>query len=240
MPESLLKRSPTCRILSVAAMQILVVGSVTAVCARPHPKVCAEFFKSDSVFVGTVVAQTAVINKEGYDGWVYRLRVRKVYRGPTQDFIEVYTENTSGRFPLDTGETYLLFAYTFEKRFTITCGGNSAKLSEAGDALRQLEDLMKRLKSSTDGEVSGVVDEFVGMNQPAVPGVLVTVRGGGKRYQGVTGKDGWFHITVPPGIYVVSAHSSKLHVIPYDLSYDDPEHIVVHKCGCTAIQFIAR
>lgn len=68
----------------------------------------------------------------------------------------------------------------------------------------------------------------------------MTARAGGRSYEGVTGKDGWFHIPVPPGEYGVSARSSKLLVIPYDLSYDDPKHVVVPKCGCTAIQFIAR
>jgi hypothetical protein len=99
---------------------------------------------------------------------------------------------------------------------------------------------MNRLKSSTDGEVSGVVGEFVGTDAPGVPGILVTARGGNKRYRGVTGNDGWFHISVPPGEYVVTAQSSKRAIIPYDLSYDDPKHVVVPKCGCTAIQFLAR
>jgi hypothetical protein len=227
------------RILSVGALLILVVGSAIAVCLQPKPKVCAEFFKSDAVFVGTVVAQT-LMDKDGYDGWVYRLRAKKVYRGPTQDVIEVYTGNDSARFPLDTGETYLLFAATCEKRLAIDCCGNSAKLSEASDPLHQLEELMRRIKSATQGEVSGVVDDHVGTDEPGIPGVIVTALEGGKRYHGVTGKGGWFHISVPPGEYVVSARFSKRVIIPYDLSYDDPKHAVVRKCGCTAIQFLAQ
>jgi hypothetical protein len=221
-------------------MQVLVIGMAAAVCEQPNPKVCAEFFKSDAVLIGTVVSQTSVIDDAGYDGWVYRLRVKEVYRGPTQDVIEVYTGNDSARFPLDSGETYLLFTSMSEKRLTFTCCGNSAKLSEADDALRQLKELVNRLKFSTHGDVSGVVSEFVGTDSPGVPGVLVTARRGSERFRGVTGTDGWFHIPVPPGEYTVTAQSSNQHITAYDLSYDDPKHVVVAKCGCTAIQFLAH
>ncbi len=109
-------------VLNAAALQILVVGSAIAVCLQPNPKVCAEFFKSDAVFVGIVIETIPVPDKDGfYDGWVYRLRAKQVYRGPTQGVIEVYTANDSGRFPLENGETYLLFAITYAKQLTINC-----------------------------------------------------------------------------------------------------------------------
>lgn len=241
MPKRFLKHTFTRRVLVFTAAQVLAIGSAVAVCFKPNPRVCAEFFHSDAVFVGTVVAEIPVLAEEGFcEGWVYRLRARKTYRGPAQDMFEVFTGNDSARLPLDVGETYLLFASTSGGRLTIVGCGNSAKLSEAGDAIRQLEKLMKRLKSASDGEVSGVVGEYVGNDAPGVAEVVVTARGGGKSYEGVTGKDGWFHIPVPPGAYVVSARSAKGAVVPYDLSYDDPQHVVVHKCGCTAIQLLLR
>jgi hypothetical protein len=236
-----LKHTFTRGILYFTAAQAVAIGSAVAVCFKPNPRVCAEFFHSDAVFVGTVVAEIPVLAGEGFDeGRVYRLRARKTYRGPAQDMFEVFTGNDSARLPLDVGETYLLFASTSGGRLTIVGCGNSTKLSKAGDAIRELENLIKRLKSATDGEVSGVVGEYVGNDAPGVAGVLVTAHGGGKSYEGVTGKDGSFHIPVPPGAYVVSARSARGAVIPYDLSYDDPQHVVVHKCGCTAIQLLLR
>lgn len=241
MPQHLSKVAFARRILSATALQVLIVGSAVAFCFKPDPKVCAEFFRSDAVFVGTVVKEIALPGEdESFAGWLYHVRVQRIYRGSATDAIEVFTPNDSSRFPLDVGETYLLFANLYGGRLTIGYCGNSAKLSKAGDAIRQLEKLMKRLKSGTDGEVSGLVGEYVGNDAPGVAGVLVTARGGGRNYEGVTGKDGWFHIRVPPGEYVLSAYSSKWVVIPYDLSYDDPQHAVVHRCGCTAIQFIAE
>lgn len=181
MPMCFVKQTFTRGILYFTVAQVLAIGSAVAVCFKPNPRVCAEFFHSDAVFVGTAVAEIPVPAEDGfYKGWVYRLRARKTYRGPAQDMFEVFTANDSARFLLDVGETYLLFASTSEGRLTIVGCGNSAKLSEAGDAIRQLEKLMKRLKSAIDGEVSVVVGEYVGNDAPRAEGVLVTARRGKK------------------------------------------------------------
>lgn len=160
MRHCLPKDDLTHMILWVAAVQLLALGSAAAFCFQPNPKVCAEFFRNDAVLTGTVLAEYKVVGEDdSIYGWTYRLRVKRVYRGHAGDEIEVFTENDSGRLPLEVGETYLLFPRTIDGRLTIGYCGNSAKLTEAGDALRQLDDLTKRLKSATGGEVSGVVSE---------------------------------------------------------------------------------
>lgn len=240
MVQPIFKHILGLRFLVVVTAQVLLAGWALAFCLQPHPRVCNEFFKSDAIFTGTVIAETPVhAEGESIDGWVYRLRMKRSYRGPEQKIIEVFTANDTGRLPLEVGETYLLFARSYEGRLVIGDCGNSEKLSRSHKAIRQVGEVLRAAKSASGGEIGGVVGENPGGDVGGVAGIQVTARGGGKTYQGVTGKNGWFNIRVPAGRYVVSAESSRWAVIPYDLSYDDPRQIVVEKGGCADIQLIA-
>ncbi len=227
-------RTLTCAPLAGVAALLLFVDSAGAVCPEPHPKVCAEFFKSDAVFVGTVLTERTVPERErAYDGWVYRLRVRQTFRGAVRDILEVFTENSSGRFPLVVGETYLLFASVDEGRLTIDNCGNSGPLSQLQNLIPQI----RKIKRTSGAEIEGEVSAGPGMPPPA--GITIVVRGAQKTYRGVTARDGWFHIHVPPGKYTIRAESSAWKVVPFDLSYDDPDRIVVHNGGCAELKFLA-
>jgi hypothetical protein len=240
MLQRILKHSPTLGFLTIVAAQILFVRSAAAVCPQPHPRVCAEFFKSDAVFVGTVIAERSVPGQGyAYEGWVYSLRAKKIYRGPVRDTIEVFTENSSGRFPLEVGKTYLLFAYMDERRLTIDNCGNSEEFPRAGDAIRQIKQLLKDMKSAPGGDISGRIVQWDLRADLDVAGIVVTARGEGKSYRGVTDEYGWFHIRVPPGKYAVRPESSKWAVTAYDLSYENPDQVVVYKGSCAELQFSA-
>ena len=61
---------------------LLAVGPavVYGICSKPTPKVCSAFFESDAVFLGTVLSEKAVPDKDepGFiEGWRYQLRVAK-------------------------------------------------------------------------------------------------------------------------------------------------------------------
>ncbi len=210
-----------------------------AVCPQPHPRVCAEFFKSSPVFVGTVVSKRTVPYEGDFlDGWIYRLRVHRLFRGPTGNFVEVFTENSSARFPLDVGQRYLLFAERYGGRFVIDSCGNSGLLSQAGETIRQIEELEK---ATAGGEIAGRILAGYGegyLERP-IEGVRVTARGEQKTYATVTDREGRFRIVVPPGKYTVQTESSHWTVSPFDLSYDDPSKIVIHNGGCADLLFLA-
>lgn len=240
MMQCILKQRPTLSFLGIVAAQILFVKSAVAVCPEPHPRVCAEFFKSNAVFIGTVIAERTVpARADFYDGWVYRLRAKKIYRGPVRETIEVFTGNDNARFPLEVGKTYLLFAYMYDGRLTIDNCGNSEEFHQAGEAIRQIEDLLKNAKSASGGDISGRIVPWDLRADIDVAGIVVTARGEGKSYTGVADKDGYFHIQVPAGKYAVRAESSKWLVTPYDLSYDNPDQVVVYKGSCADLQFRA-
>jgi hypothetical protein len=124
-------------------------------CPPPGPTVACDFLNSDAVFVGKVIS-TRVVSTLGeeIDGWLYDVRVQELFRGPRTKTIEVFTENTSGRFPLEVGKQYLLFAAEFDGRLTIDCCGNSAELPEAQAAIRDLHGLKIPKDAAIEGRVS--------------------------------------------------------------------------------------
>jgi hypothetical protein len=209
-----------------------------AVCPQPHPRICAEYFHSDVVFTGTVTSvRNAPKGVTDPEGWFYRLKVTKSYRGPAQGFIEVFTGNDSGGFPLEKGHSYLLFGYKAERVLTIDNCGDSAELSEAGKTIAEIERAMAATKSASGGDIGGRV--LVYGDTAGVNGIKVVATGHGRKYAGVTDENGSFHIHVPPGRYVVWPETSKWIVTPYDLSYDNEDHVVVQRGGCAELQFLA-
>jgi hypothetical protein len=212
-----------------------------AVCPQPHPMVCAEFFKSDAVFVGTVVTEKQVESQgDVFDGWLYQLQVKQSFRGVAGDTVQVFTENSSGRLTLKVGETYLLFASAVNSRLTIDNCGSSTELSRAREAIHEIEQVLIDMKSASGGNIHGrVVLSPLGTGK-GIAGVRMTIRGAAGTYSAVTDKDGWIHLKVPAGRYIVRPVSSKWVVEVFDLSYDDPQRIRIENGGCAELQFLAK
>jgi hypothetical protein len=163
-----------------------------AVCRVPGVKVSGEFFKSDIVFVGTVISTRYESPGRDVGGWLYRLRMDKIFRGTAQGEFTIYTEDSDIRFPLVSDQRYLLFAYRIHGRLWIDNCGNSRLLSEASESVRSLE----RIPHETDGEVEGWIARET--HCVDVSGVRVTIRGGSKVYSAITDSDGWFHFQASP------------------------------------------
>lgn len=219
-------------LLAVLTFLLLLTFPAVAVCPKPDPKVCAEFLKDDAVFVGIVVSERTVPPKGYfYDGWLYRLRVQRVFRGPVGEFIDVFTENSSARFRLEVGREYLLFAAWQDDRFVVGNCGHSGLLSEATTTIREIEQVGETSDGVIEGHVAG------GTLSEGVPGIRVLIRGEDQTFSVVTDEDGWFRMTVRPGRYSVQVQSPQ--VRPYDLSYDNPNDFVVSRGGCAQLQFRA-
>lgn len=233
LPNRRLVCSPVRLIARIVPPVLLFAFTVWAVCSQPPPRVCTEFFDSDAVFTGTVIGvRNDPPDSSDSLGWFYRLGVLRNYRGSAGRTIEVYTENASARYPLELGRSYLLFAGKLGDRLEITCCGNSAYLEEAGDKIRQIEQI-KRTKSG--GEIAGRIgwgdpDNFVS--------VRIVVVGEKQTYRALTDRFGWFHIPVPDGTYKVHVDDREPPFLPFDLSYNDPNHIVVHPGGCPQVQLM--
>jgi hypothetical protein len=226
------------RATALAAIWLFLVLPVGAVCRLPHPRVCSEFFHSDAVFTGTVISvRESPRGQASPEGWFYRLKLTKSYRGPSQDVIEIFTGNDTGRFPLEKGQSYLVFTYKRNGILNIDNCGNSAELSKAGEVIRQIESVVANMKSASGGDIGGRV--VVSQQGASVRGITVTAKGGGKTYAGVTDDEGWFHIHVPSGKYIVWPETSQWVVTPYDLSYDNEDHVSIESGSCAELQFLA-
>jgi hypothetical protein len=183
-----------CIILSVLVVLLLPVSRAVCVCPKPDPKVCAEFFKSEQVFVGRVASQLTAPPGGGFiDGWWYRLSVHKVFRGTARKTIDVFTENSSGRFPLEVGREYLLFASKYDGRLVIANCGNSGLVSEVRDKIREIDKIGETSNGTIEGHIASR-PSWRGMG-----GIRVLARGEEKIYPAITDENGWFHVTVPPG-----------------------------------------
>jgi hypothetical protein len=114
-------------VAATVAATVLLLGhtGVDAHCPALTPKVCSTFFRSEAVFLATVLSETRVVSSDDViEGWRYRVRVKRSFRGSTTGTVEVYTENTSARRPLNVGRDYLLFANTADGQLLIAsdCG----------------------------------------------------------------------------------------------------------------------
>ena len=69
----------------------------TCCCRCPLPRtdseVCSTSFRSDAVFLATVLSETRIASENDFiEGWRYRVRVKRSFRGATSGTVEVYKE----------------------------------------------------------------------------------------------------------------------------------------------------
>ena len=118
---------------------------------KAHPSVGEEFTNSAVVIVGKVVSTRDVPEAGGFiRGTFYTIQVAEVLKGSSAKTVELYSENSSGRFPMQVGVSYLLFAYegVFEgvqgSHLAIDASGNSGTLKQSKRALAIVRKLRTR------------------------------------------------------------------------------------------------
>jgi hypothetical protein len=202
----------------------------------PIPTVPCEFLNSDAVFVGKVSSVTVAPPRgDEYDGWLYDLTVQELFRGPQTKIIQVFTENSSGRFQLDTGKQYLIFAYDYKGRLEIDNCGNSSEFPAVRPILRTL----RRVRIPKDAVIEG---NLVTSDHPdtAAGGVRIVVRSRTRTFFAVSNHDGWFHLRVPAGTYSAKVEkTSNLTFAPFGLT-EDPSHFEAHDGRCVGLRFMVE
>ncbi len=228
------ERTRCLAVLGLFAITWLPPSLGFAFCPQPPAKVCAEYFHRDLVVVGTVESQREVPDEEpGFvKGWAYRLRVRKVFKGPTVETVEIFTENASARFPLTVGGDYLLFASRRDGAWAIDSCSLSQPLSEAQEIIRELERVMKTTGGAIDGRV------VRRSSWSGLAGVSVSAVCAGREYKATSDRNGWFHVDVRPGHCKVILDSPT--IMASDVSFDDPNGFDVAPGGCGLVQFVAE
>jgi hypothetical protein len=134
---------------------LVVTAIISAAAQRANAEVCLdeagvsgyhippekEAREAYAVVIGTVVGVKegpAPFEGEEGEGTVYQLRVGETLRGHRRKTFALFSENTSARFPMEVGRTYLVFVHKREKIFYATNCGSSGELSERSQLLGQL------------------------------------------------------------------------------------------------------
>jgi|GEM_PF-860456 len=121
-----------------------------------NPSVTAEFGRAAFVVTGRVLGERNISTPDdpkGYEWTIYTVQVLEIFKGRPQRTIRLLSENTSSRFFMDIGKTYLLFVS--HSSMTETAGqerlpagyidncGNSAPAKDAEPAIKTVRDLSK-------------------------------------------------------------------------------------------------
>jgi hypothetical protein len=114
-----------------------------------HPQWREEFADSDIVATGTAIESRRVVDEKDPDGYVatiYGIQIREIFRGRIPRRLHVESENTSSRFPMDLGATYLMFLKrdTASGRYVIDNCGNSDSVDQARPILSILRNMRAR------------------------------------------------------------------------------------------------
>lgn len=235
--------------LGIAVLLVAAVYPVPtdAVQFQPQPRVCTELFDRDSVvFVGTVLDERQQPSSDGefWEAFIYRLDVQEVFTGILSSEVEVVTDNDSGRRILDLGQSYLLFAGKFKGTLYIGGGGNSSELSEATETIEEIRRVLAARKTAKTGSIRGHV-YIVPFNIPkkykqGAGGIAFIAESSAGGFSGVTDKNGWFSIEVPPGEYQVFPEPPRPDLMARAISYNDPEHVIIGKGTCAEVGFVVQ
>jgi hypothetical protein len=133
------------RVLVTIVLPLALVRGVSAFCLS-NPGVPEEFKSSYAVFVGTVVANehTPASSNKDQDGDTYSVRVDEVLKGKLAPTVRIFSENSSGRFPMQVKTKYLLFVSgDYKARLMVDSCGNSEVFSDLSPKI----EAARRLKS---------------------------------------------------------------------------------------------
>jgi hypothetical protein len=136
------------RSFSSALNAFLLTGmSAHAACLNGHPSVREEQQNSKAVVLARVVGQREVPETSDgfyFDGTIYRIKIERAFQGNIGADAELFSENSSGRFPMAVGSKYLLFINERHDRLLVDYCGNSGLLSRRGKERREVERLAAR------------------------------------------------------------------------------------------------
>ena len=216
-----------------------LVEQAHAYCQMPRPRlVCAEYFHSKAVVIAKLAGVTPV--KNAYDdviGTYYSMTVEQPFRGQVARLFRIYESVESGRAKFDwkTGDSYLLFLREESPNGTwaIDVCGNSGPSELTETALQQIEAIDP---TSNHAMIQGLVWDTA--SPGPVAGVQIEARGPGGINTAETKANGRFEMRVAPGKYQLRATSPGKTFVAAELTYENPDDLVLENGGCAQVQFV--
>ena len=148
--NSVVRHQPPMNGVGVAIAAVAVASSFAlkagAVCLDErgisgyHIPLEKEFRTAHVVAIGTVVAEREVPAPftGSLEGTSYRFKIEETLRGRRYKTLDLFSENTSGRFPMDVGHRYLVFVGRHRRTFSVSNCGSSGELPEQSHILAAL------------------------------------------------------------------------------------------------------
>jgi hypothetical protein len=126
---------------------ILVLGMSSqgyAACVQESYSIEDEFARSTIVALGTVTSSEAAPESlPHYDGINYKVSLTSIYQGKAEASVELFSENSTGRFPMEIGQEYVLFIYeSFGRNFVDNCG-NSGLAEDKESVIETIRNLTR-------------------------------------------------------------------------------------------------
>jgi len=126
---------------------LFAVNASIAACLQGDYSVEAEFKRSVEVVLAKVISERTVPaapdDPDSVDGTNYAVRVLETFRGQRRKSLTIYSENSSGRFPMQSGRTYILFLYEQQGRLSADYCGNSGLESRKANVVSAVRRLAK-------------------------------------------------------------------------------------------------
>jgi hypothetical protein len=134
------------RLIRIISAVLLLDSSQAgfAACVLSDYSVQAELDRSTAVILGTLMAERATVETKNFlEGVTYTVRVHETLHGPVAKTVELFSENSSGRFPMEKKKTYILFIHRALDRLAVDNCGNSGLVTEKKTVLSLVRQLAK-------------------------------------------------------------------------------------------------
>jgi hypothetical protein len=126
-------------------------GSANALCLDGHTLSVQEEAKSSAAVITGILEQERILSEDkadpdGVTAFHYTVKVVSYLKGRTRNFVNIRSENTSSRFPLDAKIEYILFLKQDGNDFVIDSCGNSGPMSTHGNTVAEVQQLFSAVK----------------------------------------------------------------------------------------------
>jgi hypothetical protein len=129
-------------VLLMVLFAVMASATPRTACLNGHPTIAQEYTNSWAVVVARVVGVHPEPTSKNYlDRVTYVVRVEEDLLATRSRRVEVFSENSSGRFPMASGARYLLFLYRDLGRTMVDSCGNSGRLPASDETLRKVRQL---------------------------------------------------------------------------------------------------
>lgn len=117
----------------------------------PNVTVADEIKETNFIVIGKVTSRKIIVDPiedpEGYEAELFQVKVESVLYGTPPEYVikgylTLHNANTSSRFNMDIGESYLMFVSDYMDGFFINSCGNSGTVTERKEIIKTIQKIV--------------------------------------------------------------------------------------------------